>query len=180
MFDEDFNPTTIDVSPVPAAAAPRAVDLADSPVSMSIDQDAPSTRSSSNVRPIHTPFESLGRWTKDHPISNVIDDLSHSVYIRKQLETDAVWCYFDAFLTTVEPKNFKQAMTKLSWIDAVQEEIHEFERLQVWELVSCQDKVILIKLKWIYKVKTDEFGGVLKNKARLVAQGFRQDEGIDF
>nr|GEZ57275.1 integrase, catalytic region, zinc finger, CCHC-type, peptidase aspartic, catalytic [Tanacetum cinerariifolium] len=180
MFDEDFNPTTIDVSPVPAAAAPRAVDLANSPVSMSIDQDAPSTRSSSNVRPIHTPFESLGRWTKDHPIANVIDDLSHSVYIRKQLETNAVWCYFDAFLTTVEPKNFKQAMTKLSWINAVQEEIHEFERLQVWELVPCQDKVILIKLKWIYKVKTDEFGRVLKNKVRLVAKGFRQDEGTDF
>ncbi|GJY76927.1 retrovirus-related pol polyprotein from transposon TNT 1-94 [Tanacetum coccineum] len=39
---------------------------------------------------------------------------------------------------------------------------------------------MLIKLKWIYKVKTDEFGGVLKNKARLVAQGFRQEEGIDF
>ncbi|GJW18202.1 retrovirus-related pol polyprotein from transposon TNT 1-94 [Tanacetum coccineum] len=71
-------------------------------------------------------------------------------------------------------------MTKPSWIDAMQEEIHEFERLQVWELVSCLDKVLLIKLKWIYKVKTNEFGRVLKNKARLVAQGFRQEEGIDF
>ncbi|GJU09700.1 retrovirus-related pol polyprotein from transposon TNT 1-94 [Tanacetum coccineum] len=71
-------------------------------------------------------------------------------------------------------------MTEPSWIDAMQEEIHEFERLQVWELVSCPNKVMLIKLKWIYKVKTDEFDGVLKNKARLVAQGFRQGEGIDF
>ncbi|GJU91750.1 retrovirus-related pol polyprotein from transposon TNT 1-94 [Tanacetum coccineum] len=115
--------------------------------------------SSSNVRPIHTPFESLGRWTKDHPIANVIGDPSRSVSTRKQLQTDAMWCYFDAFLTSVEPKNFKQAMTEPSWIDAMQEEIHEFERLQV---------------------KTDEFGRVLKNKARLVAQGFRQEEGIDF
>ncbi|GJU05061.1 retrovirus-related pol polyprotein from transposon TNT 1-94 [Tanacetum coccineum] len=71
-------------------------------------------------------------------------------------------------------------MTEPSWIDAMQEEIHEFERLQVWELVLSPDKVMLIKLKWIYKVKTDEFGGVLKDKARLVAQGFRQEEGIDF
>ncbi|GKA57257.1 retrovirus-related pol polyprotein from transposon TNT 1-94 [Tanacetum coccineum] len=71
-------------------------------------------------------------------------------------------------------------MTKPSWIDAMQEEIHEFERLQVWELVPCPDKVLLIKLKWIYKVKTDEFARVLKNKARLVAQGFRQEEGINF
>ncbi|GJU40626.1 retrovirus-related pol polyprotein from transposon TNT 1-94 [Tanacetum coccineum] len=71
-------------------------------------------------------------------------------------------------------------MTKPSWIDAMQEEIHEFERLQVWELVPCPDKVLLIKLKWIYKVKTDEFDGVLNNKARLVAQRFKQEEGINF
>ncbi|GKC44081.1 retrovirus-related pol polyprotein from transposon TNT 1-94, partial [Tanacetum coccineum] len=71
-------------------------------------------------------------------------------------------------------------MIELSWIDAMQEEIHEFERLQVWELVSCLDKVMLIKLKWISKVKTDEFGEVLKNKARLVAQGFMQEGRIDF
>ncbi|GJY24087.1 retrovirus-related pol polyprotein from transposon TNT 1-94 [Tanacetum coccineum] len=71
-------------------------------------------------------------------------------------------------------------MTEPSWIDAMQEEIHEFQRLEVWELVPCPDKVLLIKLKWIYKVKTDEFGGVLKNKARLVSQGFRQEERIDF
>ncbi|GJV56591.1 retrovirus-related pol polyprotein from transposon TNT 1-94 [Tanacetum coccineum] len=71
-------------------------------------------------------------------------------------------------------------MTEPSWIDAMQEEIHEFERLEVWELVSCPDNVFLIKLKWIYKVKIDESGGLLKNKARLVSQGFRQEEGIDF
>ncbi|GKF10978.1 hypothetical protein Tco_0048904 [Tanacetum coccineum] len=144
MFDEYFNPPTIAVSPVLEAAAPRAEVLADSPVSTSIDQDAPSTSipssqehvhspiisqgfkelpktqtfhddplnestsedstpqgSSSNVRQIHTSFEHLGRWTKDHPIANVIGDPSRSVSIRKQLETDAMWCYFDAFLTSV-------------------------------------------------------------------------------
>ncbi|GJZ52465.1 retrovirus-related pol polyprotein from transposon TNT 1-94 [Tanacetum coccineum] len=170
---------------VPVVVAPRAVDIADSPVSTSIDQDAPLTNStsqgsSSDVRPSHTPFELIGRWTKDHQIANVIGDLSRLVFTRKQLKTDAVWCYFDALLTFVELKNFKQAMTKPSWIDAMQEEIHEFERLYLWELVPCPDKVMLIKLKWIYKVNIDEFGGVLKNKARLVAQGFRQEEGIDF
>ncbi|GJZ13815.1 integrase, catalytic region, zinc finger, CCHC-type containing protein [Tanacetum coccineum] len=144
MFDEYFNPPTIVVSPVSVAAAPRTVDLSDSPVSTSIDQDDPSISitstqnqehspiisqgSSSNVRPIHTPFKSLGRWTKDHPIANVIGDSSHFVFTRKQLQTDAMWCYFDAFLTSVEQKNFKQAMTEPSWIDATQEEIHEFER----------------------------------------------------
>nr|GEX36469.1 Gag-Pol polyprotein [Tanacetum cinerariifolium] len=197
MFDKYFNPPSIAVTPVQEAAAPRAVVLADSPVSTFIDQNTPSISipstqeqehspnishgfkesprtptfhddpfheslhedltsqgPSSNIRQTYTLFEHLGRWTKDHPIANVIDDPSRS--------------------------NFKQAMTKPSWIDAMQEEIHEFERLQVRELVSCLDKVLLIKLKWIYKVKTDEFGGVLKNKARLVAQGFRQEEEINF
>nr|GEU38179.1 hypothetical protein [Tanacetum cinerariifolium] len=180
MFDEYFNPPTIAVSPVQEAAAPRAEALADSPVSISISQDAPSTRSSSNVIQIHTPFKHLGRWTKDNPIENVIGDHSRSVSTRKQLETDSMWCYFDAFLGSVEPKNFKQAMTEPSWIDAMQEEIHEFERLEVWELVPCLNNVFLIKLKWIYKIKTNESSRVLKNKARLVAQGFRQEEGINF
>ncbi|GJY33763.1 retrovirus-related pol polyprotein from transposon TNT 1-94 [Tanacetum coccineum] len=65
-------------------------------------------------------------------------------------------------------------------IEAMQEEIHEFERLQVWELVPCSNLIMIIKLKWIFKVKKDECGGVLKNKARLVAKGYRQEEGIDF
>ncbi|GKE22566.1 retrovirus-related pol polyprotein from transposon TNT 1-94 [Tanacetum coccineum] len=180
MFNEYFNPPTIVVSRIPVANASRAVDLADSPMSTSIDQDASSIRSSSNVRPIHTLFKSLGRWTKDHPIANVIGDPSRFVSTRKQLQTDAMWCYFDAFLTFIEPNNFKQAMSEPSWINAMQEEIHEFERLQVWELVPCPDKVMLIKLKWIYTVKTDKFGRVLKNKARLVVEGFGQEEGIDF
>nr|GEU62120.1 hypothetical protein [Tanacetum cinerariifolium] len=117
-------------SSVPIAAAPKAVDIADSPVSTSINQDAPSSRSSSNMRPSHTLFELVGRWIKDHPIANVIDDPSRSISTRKQLKTDAMWCYFDAFLTFIEPKNFNPEMTEPSWIDAMQEEIHKFKRLQ--------------------------------------------------
>ncbi|GJR38529.1 retrovirus-related pol polyprotein from transposon TNT 1-94 [Tanacetum coccineum] len=129
MFDEYFNPTTIDVSPVLVAATPRAVDTTESPVSTSTDLDAPSISmpstqeqehsliishgfeespktphfhddplhedstsqgSSSNVRPTHTLFEHHGRWTKDHPIANVIGDPSRSVFTRKQLETDTM------------------------------------------------------------------------------------------
>ncbi|GJY94538.1 reverse transcriptase domain-containing protein [Tanacetum coccineum] len=67
-----------------------------------------------------------------------------------------------------------------SQIEAMQEEINEFERLEVWEPVPHSDRVMIITLKWIYKVKLDELGGVLKNKARLVARGYRQEEGIDF
>nr|GEZ58923.1 hypothetical protein [Tanacetum cinerariifolium] len=62
----------------------------------------------------------------------------------------------------------------------MQEELNELEHLEVWELVPRPDKVMVITLKWIYKVKLDELGGILKNMARLVACGYRQDEGIDF
>nr|GEV62641.1 hypothetical protein [Tanacetum cinerariifolium] len=173
------------------ATTPRAVEIANSPVSTSIVQDAPSLSipstqdqehsliinqvvkespktplfhddlfyeflhedsnsqgSSLNVIPSHTPFKLIDRWTKDHPIANVIGYPSRSVSTRKQLKTDAMWCYFDSFITLVEPKNIKQAMIEPSWIDAIQEEIYEFERLQ--------------------------------NKARLVAQGFRQEEETNF
>nr|GFA57938.1 retrovirus-related Pol polyprotein from transposon TNT 1-94 [Tanacetum cinerariifolium] len=61
-----------------------------------------------------------------------------------------------------------------------QDEIYEFDRLQVWELVPQPDYAMIIALKWIYKVKLDEYSEVLKNKARLVAKGYRQKEGIDF
>ncbi|GJY20154.1 retrovirus-related pol polyprotein from transposon TNT 1-94 [Tanacetum coccineum] len=63
---------------------------------------------------------------------------------------------------------------------SMQEEIHEFDQLQVWELVPKPDCVMIIALKWIYKVKLDKYGDVLKNKARLVAKGYRQEEGINF
>ncbi|GJW15445.1 retrovirus-related pol polyprotein from transposon TNT 1-94 [Tanacetum coccineum] len=185
IFDEYFDPPPSVVSPALVATTPRAVDIADSPVSTSIDQDAPTSNYillivCHNVRSSHTPFELLVKWTKNHPIANVIKDPSRSISTGKQLQTDIMWCYFDAFLTLVEPKNYKEAMLEPSWIDAMQEEIHEFERLQVWELVQCLDLVMLIKLKWIFKLKKDECGGVLKNKARLVAKGYRQEEGIDF
>ncbi|GJU96850.1 retrovirus-related pol polyprotein from transposon TNT 1-94 [Tanacetum coccineum] len=66
------------------------------------------------------------------------------------------------------------------WFQAMQDEIYEFDRLEVWELVPRPVYVMVIALKWIYKVKLDEYGDVLKNKARLVAKGYRQEEGIDF
>nr|GFA11652.1 retrovirus-related Pol polyprotein from transposon TNT 1-94 [Tanacetum cinerariifolium] len=88
--------------------------------------------------------------------------------------------YYDAFFTFVEPKTYKDTLTQSCWIEAMQEELNEFERLKVWELVPRPDKVMVITLKWIYKVKLDELGGILKNKARLVARGYCQEEGIDF
>ncbi|GKA83902.1 retrovirus-related pol polyprotein from transposon TNT 1-94 [Tanacetum coccineum] len=122
----------------------------------------------------------LGKWSKDHPFDNVIGNPSRPVSTRKQLATDALWCLYNSVLSKVEPKNFKSAITEDCWFQAMQDEIHEFDQLQVWELVPQPHYVMIIALKWIYKVKLDEYGDVLKNKARLVAKGYRQEEGIDF
>ncbi|GJT94363.1 retrovirus-related pol polyprotein from transposon TNT 1-94 [Tanacetum coccineum] len=107
-----------------------------------------------HVHSINQPPEQINKWTKDHPIDNVIGDPSRPSY--------------------------KDALAESCWIEAMQEELNEFERLEVWELVPCPDRVMIITLKWIYKVKLDELGGVLKNKACLVARGYRQEEGIEF
>ncbi|GJR18912.1 retrovirus-related pol polyprotein from transposon TNT 1-94 [Tanacetum coccineum] len=125
-------------------------------------------------------LEHVNKWTKDHPLDNIIDDLERPVSTRLQLHEQALFCYYDAFLTSVEPNNYKDALTQACWIEAMQEELNKFERLEVWELVPRPDKVMVITLKWIYKVKLDELGGILKHKARLVAYGYRQEEGINF
>nr|GFC08838.1 retrovirus-related Pol polyprotein from transposon TNT 1-94 [Tanacetum cinerariifolium] len=101
------------------------------------------------------------------------------VSTRFQLYEQALFCYYDAFLTSVEPKTYKDALTQSCWIEAMQEELSEFEQLEVWELVPRPDKVMVITLKWIYIVKLDKLRGILKNKARLVARGYRQQGGID-
>nr|GFA63952.1 retrovirus-related Pol polyprotein from transposon TNT 1-94 [Tanacetum cinerariifolium] len=134
----------------------------------------------SNVQPNHPKIHHTSKWTKDHPLNDIIGPLSRPVSARLQLHEQALFCYYDAFLTSVEPKTYKEALTQACWIEAIQEELHEFERLEVWEHVPRPDKVMVITLKWIYKVKLDELGGILKNKARLVARGYRQEEGIDF
>ncbi|GJQ99743.1 retrovirus-related pol polyprotein from transposon TNT 1-94 [Tanacetum coccineum] len=91
-----------------------------------------------------------------------------------------LFLWAEAVATAFEPKNYKDALTHACWIKAMQEELHESKHLEVWELVPLPDKVMVITLKWIYKVKLDEMGGILKNKAHLVARGYRQEEGIDF
>ncbi|GJR20673.1 retrovirus-related pol polyprotein from transposon TNT 1-94 [Tanacetum coccineum] len=148
--------------------------------------EIPSDQSSSSdsihiiVYPDHQISEHNSKWTKDYPLENIIGELARPVSTRLQLHEQALFCYYDAFLTAVEPKTYKDALTQACWIEAMQEELNEFERLEVWELVPRPDKVMVITLKWIYKVKLDELGGILKNKARLVARGYRQEEGIDF
>nr|GEZ48400.1 integrase, catalytic region, zinc finger, CCHC-type, peptidase aspartic, catalytic [Tanacetum cinerariifolium] len=70
------------------------------------------------------------KWTKDHPLNNIIGQLSRPVSTRLQLHEQALFCYYDAFLTSVEPKTYKEAFTQACWIEAMQEELNEFKRLE--------------------------------------------------
>ncbi|GJU02874.1 retrovirus-related pol polyprotein from transposon TNT 1-94 [Tanacetum coccineum] len=87
---------------------------------------------------------------------------------------------FTLTVSTAEPKNIKEAMAASAWIKAMHEELHQFDMLQVWELVDKPFGKTVIKLKWLWKNKKDEDQTVIHNKARLVAKGYAQEEGIDF
>ncbi|GJW44710.1 retrovirus-related pol polyprotein from transposon TNT 1-94, partial [Tanacetum coccineum] len=209
LFDEFLNPSpSVDhpapevVAPINEVIAPVLADSTGSPSSTTVDQDAPSPSNSQTtpeteppvipndveednhdievahmgndpyfgvpipeipsdqssssdsihtiVHPDHQISEHNSKWTKDHPLENIIGELARPVSTRLQLHEQALFCYYDAFLTAVEPKTYKDALTQACWIEAMQEELNEFERLETnWE-------------------------------ARLVARGYRQEEGIDF
>nr|GEU31712.1 retrovirus-related Pol polyprotein from transposon TNT 1-94 [Tanacetum cinerariifolium] len=120
--------------------------------------------SSGDISSTESPYVSqtlhhLNKWSKDHPLDNVIGNPSRPVSTQKQLATNALWCLYSSVISKAELKNFKSAITEDCWFQAMQDEIHKFDQLQV---------------------KLDEYGGVLKNKARLVVKRYRQEEGIDF
>ncbi|GJW43490.1 retrovirus-related pol polyprotein from transposon TNT 1-94 [Tanacetum coccineum] len=126
---------------------------------VSSDQSSSSDSIHTIMHPDHQISEHNNKWTKDHPLENIIGELARPVSTRLQLHEQALFCYYDAFLTAVEPKAYKYALTQACWIESMQEELNEFERLKVWELIPRPDKVMVITLKWIYKVKLDELGG---------------------
>ncbi|GJY01319.1 retrovirus-related pol polyprotein from transposon TNT 1-94 [Tanacetum coccineum] len=185
MFDELLTPPPSVDNPSPEVIAPIAEVVAPvhavstgSPSSTTVDQDAPSP-SNSQTTP-ETPSPVIPNDVEednhdldvahmdndpyfgipipeDHPLENITSELARPVSTRLQLHEQALFCYYDAFLTAVEPKTYKDALTQSCWIEAMQEELNEFKRLGL-----------------------DELGGILKNKAQLVARGYRQEEGIDF
>ncbi|GKB20489.1 retrovirus-related pol polyprotein from transposon TNT 1-94 [Tanacetum coccineum] len=134
----------------------------------------------------HQISEHNSKWTKDHPLENIIGELGKPVSTRLQLHEQALFCYYDSFLTAVEPKTYKDALTQSYWIKAMQEELNELERLEVWELVPRPDKpdgfVDLNNPNHVYKLKKALYG--LKQAPRawydmlssfLISQDFSKD-----
>ncbi|GJR70776.1 putative ribonuclease H-like domain-containing protein [Tanacetum coccineum] len=140
------------------------------------------------------------RINKDQPIKQIIRDLYSAPqtrrmsqqnleeyglvsYINKQRRTnhkDYKNCLFACFLSQKEPKKVIQALEDPSWVEAMQEELLQFKLQKVWTLVDLPNGKRAIGTKWVFRNKKDERGIVVRNKARLVAQGYTQEEGIDY
>nr|GFA64539.1 Gag-Pol polyprotein [Tanacetum cinerariifolium] len=134
----------------------------------------------SNMHTFYQPYPHEFQWTKDHPLEQVIREPSRPVLIRNQLRSDGDMCMYALTVSTMEPKNVKEAMTDPAWIDSMQEEILQLKRLDVWVLVPAPDNISPLTMKWLFKNKHDEEQTVIRNKSRLVVRGYRQKEGIDF
>ncbi|GJU95915.1 putative ribonuclease H-like domain-containing protein [Tanacetum coccineum] len=148
-----------------------------------------------NVSPIPT-----SRINSIHPSTLILGDPKSAVqtrskvtkssgahafvsYIQKQRRNnhkDFQHCLFACFLSQNEPKKISEALEDKSWVDAMQEELLQFKIQKVWILVDLPYGKKAIGTKWVYRNKKDERGVVVRNKARLVAQGHRQEEGIDY
>ncbi|GKA76629.1 putative ribonuclease H-like domain-containing protein [Tanacetum coccineum] len=137
------------------------------------------------------------RIHKDHPLDQVIRDLQSATQTRKMSKNleehgfvstiqqrtnhkDLQNCLFACFLSQEEPKKVIHALKDPSWIEAMQEELLQFKLQEVWTLVDLPTRKRAIGSKWVFKNKKDEMGIVIRNKARLVAQGYTQEEGIDY
>ncbi|GJQ94524.1 putative ribonuclease H-like domain-containing protein [Tanacetum coccineum] len=141
------------------------------------------------------------RVHKDHPKGQILGDPKSAVqtrgkiqkassvqqalvsYIYNQNRTnhkDHQNCLLACFLSQEEPKTISQALEDESWVEAMQEELLQFKLQKVWILVDLPFGKKAIGTKWVFRNKRDERSIVVKNKARLVAQGFRQEEGIDY
>ncbi|GKA74492.1 putative ribonuclease H-like domain-containing protein [Tanacetum coccineum] len=138
------------------------------------------------------------RIHKDHPLDQVIRDLQSATLTRKMSKNleehgflsttlkqrtdhkDLQNCLFACFLSHEEPKKVIHALKDPSWIEAMQEELLQFKLQEVWTLVELPNGKQAIGTKWVFRNKKDERGIVIKNKARLVAQGYTQEEGINY
>jgi hypothetical protein len=106
--------------------------------------------------------------------------LSYILDQKRNNHIDFQHCLFACFLSQIEPSSVAQALEDPSWVEAMQEEIHQFLIQNVWKLVLLLDGKTTIGTKWILKNKRDARGIIVRNKAMLVTQGHRQEEGIDY
>nr|GFA44740.1 retrovirus-related Pol polyprotein from transposon TNT 1-94 [Tanacetum cinerariifolium] len=124
-----------------------------------------STASTTMAENVPIPTNSSSHATNIPITSQVVNELNPNAMIN---------------VSTIEPKNVKEAMTDPAWIESMQEELIQFKRMDVWVLVPTPDNISPLTLKWIFKNKHVEEQTVIRNKSHLVVRGYRQKEGLDF
>ncbi|KAJ0817154.1 putative RNA-directed DNA polymerase [Helianthus annuus] len=132
------------------------------------------------------------RANRDHPVDMILGDPTAGVQTRRSIAANSGLfvsiektgivneCLYSCFISQEEPKNIHMALKDNSWVEAMQEELAQFAKLKVWELVDLPKGEREIGTKWVFRCKKDERGIVTRNKARLVVKGFNQQEGIDY
>nr|GEZ54605.1 hypothetical protein [Tanacetum cinerariifolium] len=108
---------------------------------------------SSNMHTFYQRHPSKHHWMKDRPLEQVIGNPSQSVRTRRQLESDGEMCMFALTVSRTEPKNIKETTADSAWIESMQEELHQFDRLDVWELIVRPLCKNVINMKWLWKNK---------------------------
>ncbi|GJU20576.1 putative ribonuclease H-like domain-containing protein [Tanacetum coccineum] len=146
--------------------------------------DVPSTPTL-RIHKIHPQSQIIGKSTAGVQTRRKLQDSTSNQhqallsFIYKQNRTnhkDQQTCLFACFLSQEEPKKVSQALADESWVEAMQEELLQFKLQEVWVLCDLPEGKRVIGTKWVFRNKRDERGTIIKNKARLVAQGYRQEE----
>ncbi|KAK2363148.1 cysteine-rich RECEPTOR kinase [Trifolium repens] len=166
----------VDGSDQPSTEVPKEKDDDPSP-SNKYKDDGGSSSSKNHHKQRGAGLAKEWRTLKDHPIDKVLGDISKGVATRFQISN---FCSHYAFVSQVEPKNSKTALLDEHWILAMQEELNQFKRNDVWDLVPPPPSHQVIETRWVFRNKLDENGIIIRNKAQLVAQGYNQEEGIDY
>nr|GEV18909.1 retrovirus-related Pol polyprotein from transposon TNT 1-94 [Tanacetum cinerariifolium] len=193
LFDELLNPPPSVDHPAPEVialitkvVALEPAESTGSPSLTTVIPDAPSASNSQTSPEIQSPVISndLEEENHDLDVAHMNNDPLFGILILENVSKASFSLdVIPNIMHNVAPNSehtYKDTLTQACWIKAMQEELNEFEHNEVWELIPRPDKLMVITLKWIYKVKLDELGGILKNKARLVARGYRQEKRIDF
>nr|GEX29779.1 retrovirus-related Pol polyprotein from transposon TNT 1-94 [Tanacetum cinerariifolium] len=141
---------------------------------------APSTHTNVHAEENNNDQEKEGEHFQDDEFTKPFCAPAQEEAETSSRNVDPEMCMFALTVSMAEPKNIKEAMDDSAWIEAMQEELHQFNKLQVWELVDKPFGKMIIKLKWLWKNKKDEDQTMIRKKARLVANGYAQEEGIDF
>jgi len=110
-------------------------------------------------------------------MDNLLTDISSGVRTRSSLHN---FCAFFAFVSRTEPNSHLDGLNDSNWVNAMQDELDQFERNQVWTLTVRPKDHPEIGTKWFFRNKLDETGNVIRNKVRLVPKGYNEEEGIDF